>query len=75
MYLLNSPNDVRTWSYPTYNIVSDTPSEDCLTLVEDDHGEIFIKTIKGRDSIIRVRVSSEKFKSIYSLGVKRYKVI
>jgi hypothetical protein len=72
MYLLNTPNDKRTWIYPTYNrVVSFIPLGDHLELNEDVNGNIFIETYKD----FFVRISSEQYKSKHSLYVKRYSVV
>ena len=77
MYLLDSPNDRRTWVYPTHNYVSDTPTENSLELIEDPQGDIHIEfwAPTERDPrTLRVRISTPTMKSARSAEVKSYRV-
>ena len=81
LYLVERPNDFRTWSYPTFNIVySELPpgiEENTLEIIEDETGEIFIEQYTHLVSmrIHHIRVSVAGQKSIHSDWIKRFSVV
>ena len=81
LYLIQTPNDVRTWEYPTFNIVYpvilEGIKEDMLEVVEDDNGKIYLEQYTNPKSmqISYHRVSGAGQKSIHSDWIKRFSVI
>lgn len=76
MFLIETPNDKRTWEYPTYNCVAKQSSSNYLKLLESESGNIFIEEYYDKKSNMSYffRISSDKYKSINSISVKRYSV-
>lgn len=74
LYLHNVPKDFRTWSYSTYNLVSQKPSKDCLEIIEDPRGDIFIEKYVISGYVSFCRISNPTYKSVKSDSVKSYRV-
>lgn len=81
LYLIERPNDVRGWEYPTFNIVYpelvDGIEERTIELVEDENGEIYIEQYTNQKSmrLTHFRVSGLGQKSIHSDWIKRFTVV
>ncbi len=81
LYLIERPNDVRTWEYPTFNVVYPALvsgiEERVLEIVEDDTGSIYIEQYTNKNSmrISHHRVSGSGQKSIHSDWIKRFNVV
>lgn len=79
MYLLSTPNDRRTWVYPTHNRVSDTFEDGAIELAEDPSGDVHIEFWKAKflGQIVeptKIRISSPTLKAASSADVKTYRV-
>ncbi len=78
LYLIERPNEVRTWEYPTFNIVYpelvDGIKERTMELIENENGEIYIEQYTNKKSmrITHYRVSGAGQKSIQSDWIKRF---
>lgn len=81
LYLIERPNDVRTWGYPTFNVVYPALApgieERVLEIVEDDTGNIYIEQYTDKRSMrmSHHRVSGAGQKSIHSDWIKRFSVV
>lgn len=80
LYLIERPNDVRTWEYPTFNVVYpalvDGIKERTMELVENENGEIYVEQYTNKKSmrISHHRVSGAGQKSIHSDWIKRFSI-
>ena len=81
LYLIQTPKDVRTWEYPTFNLVYpvilEGIKEDMLEVVEHDNGKIYIEQYTNSKSmqISYDRVSGAGQKSIHSDWIKRFSAV
>lgn len=81
LFLIETQNDRRTWSYPTFNIVypalMDGIKENTLEIVEDENGEIYIEQYTNHKSsrMSHLRVSGAGQKSIQSDWIKKFSVV
>lgn len=81
LYLIENPNDVRTWEYPTFNkvwvaIPPGGVNQQTLEIVEDSNGEIYIEqwTSPNSKRVSHIRVSASAQKMNQSDWIKRFAV-
>ena len=80
LYLIENPNDVRTWVYPTFNKVwpevLEGVNQAVMEIEEDPNGEIYIEQYTSPNSkrITHLRVSANANKSVSSDWIKRFAV-
>lgn len=76
LYLIERLNDRRTWILPTHNIVTARKCDNCLTLIEDVDGPIYVEqyTCKTSKEPYFFRVSNGNCQSIHADWIKRFSV-
>ena len=72
LYLVKTPNDMRTWVYPDHNKVSTIVTENSIPIVESENGDVFVEAVSDHTF---VRVSSQNSPLKNSLGIFRYAVV
>lgn len=76
LYLIDVPNDSRTWELPTHNRVSEKFVDGSVTIEENENGNIHIEgyTCKQTEKNIYFRVSVVGKKLEQSNWIKRFSI-
>jgi len=80
-FLIETPNDIRTWEYSTFNRVYSELAkgikEKTVELTEDENGEIYVEQYTDKKTMrtTHYRVSGAGQKSIRSDWIKRFSVV
>lgn len=77
LYLIESPNDIRTWELPTYNHVTTLGNvENTITIEENENGNIYIENYTCRETgnEVYIRISNIGKKLTSSNWIKRFTV-
>lgn len=76
LYLVENPNDIRTWELPTYNRVTTNSVDGSITIEENETGNIYIENYTcnqtGRE--LYFRISNIGKKLALSNWIKRFSV-
>ena len=77
LYLIENPNDIRTWELPTYNHVTSLSNvKNAIAIEEDENGNIYIENYTciqtGREVYSRISNIGKKLAS--SNWIKRFTV-